>query len=294
MLVGGVTSIVYKLTADVEISGDIQASAKKYDGFTRWALKAMDDALSDINNKEKSVLALTTSDIEAAKKEDKVAIMLGNEGGKLLEGELSLLRMFYRLGLREMQLTWAVPNQICSRRKGEGLSEFGKDVVLEMNRLGMVIDASHIAPMAFTDLLETSRDPIIISHGKIGKEYSVEQQIAMAEKGGVLGVHFYYTYLSKEGKEHIDIEDLLDQIDISVQTLGINHVGLGADFFPSDGLWADLQHAQGTFNIEWAISDVSKIFEVTNGLVRRGYSDYEIEKILGSNFLGLCKRVFGE
>jgi membrane dipeptidase len=174
-----------------------------------------------------------------------------------------------------------------------GLTDFGKDAVAEMNKLGMIIDVSHLTQQAFQDVLEISHDPFVISHGVAGMEQILGQHKAMAEKGGVLGVHFFYSYLRKEGKKHINLKDLLDKIDYCVENLGIDSVALGADFFPTTGSWVDLQHAQGTFNIEWAIRDVSKMLEVTEGLVTRGYSDGEIQKILGGNFLRVCKRVFG-
>ncbi len=293
MIAGGVTGIVLKLTVDVEISGDIEASAKRFEGFTRMGLKAMDSAYSYIEENGNAILALKASDMEKAKKENKAAVVFGNEGGKLLEGEIASLRMFYRLGLRDMQLTWAVPNQLCRGWEADGLTGFGVDVVREMNRLGIIIDASHLPQSAFTDLLETSKDPFIVSHGVAGREQPLDQHIAMAEMGGLLGVHFYYSYLHKKGKEHIDLEDLLDKIDFSVENLGIDHVGLGADFFPSVGAWADLQHAQGTCNIEWAVSDVSRMLEVTKGLVARGFSDNEVRKILGENYLRIYRRVVG-
>ena len=241
----------------------------------------IDRAITEIEADDKALLALTADDIEKAFRKGKSAILLGSEGGKLLEGELSLLNIFYRLGLRELQLTWAVENQLAN---SEGLTDFGKDVVKEMNRLGLIIDLTHIPKKAFDEVLALTKHPVIISHcaaRTVSADLSDEQIRAIAQNGGVLGLHFYSTYMAKRlanGKiaEKIGVSDLIDHIDYISNLVGINHVGLGADFFPTYGEWAEFQQAQGTYNIKWIVEDKSAMPDVTRGLVLRGYSDNDI------------------
>ncbi|MBM3238893.1 hypothetical protein FJZ31_21590 [Candidatus Poribacteria bacterium] len=318
MRAGGVTAKVYNLICDVEISGDFRASANQYEGWAKRALVQIDQAITEIESNENVLLALTAEDIEKAKREEKIAILFGSEGGKLLEGELSLLRNFYRLGLRELQLTWAFENQLAN---SNGLTDFGKDVVKEMNRLGIIIDLTHIPQRVFDDVLSLTKHPVIISHcaaKAVSADLSDEQIRAIAQNGGVLGLHFYSTYMAKrfpplakggQGefandavakqppapfvKGEIGVSDLVDHIDYIANLVGIDHVGLGADFFPTYGEWAEFQEAQGTYNIKWVIKDKSAMPDVTRELVFRGYSDSEIQKIVGLNFLRICHIVFG-
>jgi len=298
MRAGGVTAKVYNLICDVEISGDFRASANQYEGWAKRALAQLDQAINEIEADDKVILALTANDIEKAKREGKIAILLGSEGGKLLEGELSLLRNFYRLGLRELQLTWAFENQIAN---SDRLTDFGKDVIREMNRLGIIIDLTHIPQRAFGDVLALTKHPVIISHCAargVSVDLADEQIKAIAQNDGVLGLHFYSTYMAKRSAngtiaKDISVSDLVDHIDYIVNLVGIDHVGLGADFFPIHGEWAEFQQAQGTDSIKWIIEDKSYMSDVTRELVFRGYSDSEIQKILGLNFLRVCRTVLG-
>ena len=291
MVAGGVTGMVLKTDIDIDVAVPIAESRLRYEGFTVSASEALVSSLAEIEASEDAVLALCPSDIVAAREQGKAAVILGNEGGKLLEEDLALLADFYQRGLREMQLAWQVPNQLCTRQEGQGLTEFGKEVVREMNRLGMVIDGAHLPPPAFADLLELSAHPIVVSHGAVGQEQPEEQHRAMAEKGGVLGVHFFWHFVKKEGKVGIDLGDLLDQIDHAVEYLGIDHVGLGVDFFPTTGNWRPFFEGPLRGHAEWAVPDLSHLPKVTEGLVSRGYSDRDILKILGGNFLRLWEVV---
>jgi len=298
MRTGGVTAKVYNLICDVKISGDFRATANQYDGWAKRALAEIDQAITEIEADDKVLLALTAEDIEKAKREGKIAILFGSEGGKLLEGELSTLRNFYHLGLRELQLTWAFENKLAN---SNGLTDFGEDTVKEMNKLGIIIDLTHIPKRAFDDVLALTKHPVIISHcaaKAVSADLSDEQIKAIAQNGGVLGLHFYSTYMAKRFAngtiaQNISVSDLVDHIDYITNLVGIDHVGLGADFFPTYGEWAEFQKAQGTYNIRWVIEDKSRMPDVTRELVFRGYSDSEIQKILGLNFLRICHTVFG-
>ena len=113
----------------------------------------------------------------------------------------------------------------------------------------------------------------------------------MAEKGGILGVHFFWQFVQKEGKAHIELGDLLDQTELAIESLGIDHVGLGVDYFPTTGKWATFVASALGGHAEWVLPDASHMPEVTVGLVSRGYSNDDIRQVLGGNFLRLCEVV---
>jgi membrane dipeptidase len=286
MLAGGVTAKVFQIGVDVEIGADYLASATRRDGWTKQARTAVDEAKKTIAaDPKRLLLALTAEDIRRAKREGKVAVVLGVEGGKLLEGDLDKLREFYKLGLRELQLRWAVPNQLVEK---DELTDFGRAVVKECGNLGIIVDLTHIPQKAFEQAVAMAAKPLIVSHGT-GRELGEGRVKAIVKNKGVIGVHFYSSYLGVKPT----VTQALDAIDFLVRQAGVETVGLGVDLFPTDGAWRDFQKAQGTTDVSWAIPDLGHIEEVTRGLVGRGYSDSDVEAILGGNFLRVCKDVFG-
>jgi membrane dipeptidase len=249
------------------------------------------EALRDIErNSERCLLARTVEDIERAKSEGRIAILFGAEGGRWLEGRLDTLGKFYKEGLRELQLTWAFPNPLVPNKR---LSEFGADVVRECERLGILVDLTHIARRAFDDVCEVATGPLIISHGAaraVTCDLDDEKIRAIAASGGFFGVHFYTTYLGPAP----DPEGVFRQIDYIAGLTGIDTVALGVDFFETEGVWRAMQEAQGATNLEWAIRDMSEMHLITECLLKHGYSDADIAKVLGGNFLRVCRTVFGE
>lgn len=283
---GGVTAKVYQLGVDVEIGKDFRASAAQRDGWAARTHLAIDEAMRIIAaNSEHAMLALKAADIERAKRTGKVAILLGIEGAKLLEGNIANMRSFYDAGLRELQLRWAVPNQLVER---DSLTQFGEAVVDECQRLGVIVDLTHIPEKAFFQAIARAKKPPIVSHG-LGGELGQKRVLAIADRQGVVGIHFYSSYLGR----HPTVAHVIKAVDQLVQMGGVGVVALGIDFFPSQGAWGDFQRAQGTQDISWAIPDLSHLPEITRGLVARGYKDDEILGILGGNFLRVCSDVFG-
>jgi len=234
----------------------------------------------------------------------KVSIIIGFEGGEALGGDLRLLRMYHRLGLRRLTLCWNNRNAIADgvkwQRSKSGLTEFGVDVVQECNRLGILVDVSHIADPGFWDTLEVSKDPVIASHSNCRSLCSSMRNLtddmikALAEKGGVMGVNYVPFFLTDidfskvrggdekemEKVESVTVETVVDHIDHIVEVVGdVDHIGLGSDF-------------DGVPMIAKGLEDVSKLPNLTKALVARGYSDTEIQQILGGNFLGIIKRVW--
>ncbi|HHW99120.1 MAG TPA: membrane dipeptidase [Firmicutes bacterium] len=239
-------------------------------------------------NSDSMMLATTVQDILTAKEQGKIAAVLAIEGGEALEGDLGVLRMFHRLGVRSIGLTWNERNDIAdgvgdARSKG-GLSAFGAAVIEEMNRLGILVDVSHLSDPGFWDAVEISKHPIIASHSNARavcnhrRNLTDEQIKALAKNGGVMGMNFAAGFVKADGQPTLD--DLLDHIDHIVQLVGPHHVGLGSDF---DGIGATPE----------GLNDVTSMPLITEGLVKRGYSDEHIRLILGENYLRVFREVWG-
>lgn len=261
----------------------------KPDRSLKRAMQLFDAFFTELEaNSDRMLMATTVDDIMKAKEQGKVAAVLAIEGGEALEGDLGVLRMFHRLGVRSIGLTWNQRNDIAdgvgdARSKG-GLSEFGAAVVQEMNRLGILVDVSHLSDPGFWDVIEISTQPIIASHSNARavcnhrRNLTDEQIKALAKNGGVMGMNFAAAFVKEDGKPTID--DLLDHIDHIVQLVGPEHVGLGSDF---DGIGATPE----------GLTDVTKMPLITEGLCRRGYSDEHIRLILGGNYFRVFRQVWG-
>ena len=279
---GGVTAQIFAIcTCSRHLpSGPLKQALRMLDAFYR--------ELAD--NPDSLVLATSAADIERAKGEGKVAAILGLEGAEPLEGDLGVLRMLHRLGVRVVGLTWNRRNRaadgVNEARTGGGLTNFGVELVRELNRLGMVIDMAHLAPAGVRDVLELSEAPVIASHANAyalcphRRNLTDEQLEAIAAKGGVVGVTFVPRFVAQD-KEEASLERLLDHIDHMAKVAGIDHVGLGSDF---DGF--DDKPMAG-------LEDVTKLPNVTAGLLERGYSADEVKKVLGGNFLRVFREVMG-
>lgn len=241
------------------------------------------------DNSDKLVFATTGKDVDKAREEGKIAALLSIEGGEVLEGRIELLRIFYRLGVRLMTLTWSRRNELADgafeERTGGGLTRFGVEVVEEMDRLGMVVDVSHISEAGFWDVMKVSKKPVIASHSNSKalcshpRNITDEQAKAIADKGGFIGVNFAGHFLG-EGRRSLD--GVLDHIDHFCRIVGHEHVGLGSDF---DGLPYE--------RLPDELKDVSTLPKIAQGLAGRGYSDEEIRGIMGGNLLRVVRSVIG-
>lgn len=301
-------------------------------GAARRALDMIDVVYEQVRrHPDQMEMAYTVADIRRIARKGKIAALMGIEGGHAIEDSLHALRMFYRLGIRYMTLThtntnnWADSEADLSNSKvrhHNGLSDFGREVVREMNRLGMMVDISHVADKTFFDVIETTRAPVIASHSSSRalaphtRNMTDDMFRVLAKNGGVVMVNFYEGFLDRRKAEllmkqraltqelnekypndpqrvaaeieqwqksnppsRIPISVLMDHFDHIVKVAGVDHVGVGADF---DGI-----------PIEGApegMEDVSKMPNLTFELMKRGYKDADIKKILGENLL----RVMGE
>ncbi len=241
--------------------------------------------------------ASTADELEAAHKRGKFAALMGIEGGHAIEDSLRLLRDYYALGVRYMTLThfntnnWADSSGDITKAEVQhhnGLTDFGKDVVREMNRLGMMVDISHVADKTFWDALEVSKAPIFASHSSaravanVPRNMTDEMLIAMAKKGGVAQVNFNCGFLvagsGEPGKPRAKLSDVVAHIDHIKQVAGIGAVGIGTDF---DGIECTPE----------GLDDVSKFPNLTRALLEKGYSADDIRKIYGGNVLRVMRAV---
>jgi membrane dipeptidase len=260
---------------------------------------ALINALYWTEERNSDIFSITPSlkEIEKAVHDGKIAAVPTIEGAYSLEehNAIGLLHQYYDLGVRAVGFTWNYSNALgegANRVYGDpnrtpsqgGLTGLGKKVAQEMNRLGMVIDVSHMSENTFWDVIKVSKAPIIASHSAVHSLRNHQRNLtdaqlkALAKNGGVVGIVFYpefltYGYPTKPNY----IKDYVDHIDYAVKLIGIDHVALGSDF---DGgpLPAD-------------IKDSSELYKVTEELVKRGYTKQDLEKLLGKNTLRVLKEV---
>jgi membrane dipeptidase len=286
------------------------------------------DAVREVvrKNGKDLMLATTAEDVRRAHAQGKIAALMGMEGGHMIANDLGALRDYAALGVRYMTLTHFLNNDWADSSTDKpahnGLTDFGKDVVREMNRLGMMIDISHVADKTFYDALEVSKAPLIASHSSCRaicnhpRNMTDDMIKALAAKGGVIQINYHVGFLSQEfadayktvrgdisalterfNKEcgddldcqlladnrvneelvktgklpRVSWEKILEHIDHAVKLVGADHVGLGSDF-------------DGAFMPE-GMEDCSKLPKITEALLRKGYSESDIRKILGGNTL---------
>ena len=231
------------------------------------------------------VLCDNPYDLPAFKKSGKKVVMRGIENGYAIGNDLSNIERYRNMGVVYMTLCHNGDNDICDSARGNGehggLSAFGKDVVCEMNRVGMLIDLSHAAESTFWQVLELSEKPVVCSHSSCKqlcnhpRNLSDEQLRAIAAKGGVVQVTMYCGFLREDG--NASLGDFLAHLEHAIDIAGIDHVGIGTDF---DGDGAVI-----------GCSNASQLLNVTRELLRRGYCEADIEKIWGGNWLRVMREV---
>ncbi|TDS14649.1 dipeptidase [Sphingobacterium paludis] len=286
------------------------------------------DALEKTVKANPSAIAIAKSsaDIKAILKTGKIAALIGIEGGNMIEGSIENLEALYNRGARYLTLTWnynlpwataAAVESKTTGDKGKGLSDAGKAIVKRMNELGMMVDLSHAGEKTFYDVLAISTKPVLVSHSNAYalmphyRNLKDAQLQALKKNGGVVGVNFYSGFLDpgfsarakKLYRQHVGdkgnynlsatrqyeklprtlqrkadapLSLLLDHIDYLVQKVGIDHVAVGSDF---DGIESAPQ----------GLDDVSKFPVLTEALLKRGYKQEEVAKIMGLNFLRILK-----
>jgi membrane dipeptidase len=294
-----------------------------------WAMREMDtiDAVA-ARNPDKMVVAKNWAQIQKALKEGKLVAQYGVEGGHMIEDDINRLDTFYKRGVRYMTLTWNNSPSWASSHADEkdpkytgprGLTPFGKQIIQRMNKLGIIVDISHVGEATFWDAIKTTTKPVIASHSNaysicpVTRNLKDDQIKAVGKNGGVIHLNFFSAFVDstfqaknmafrrrhkaeldallatgiqqeyaqstiaekyKEESDAIkpDIEALMKHLDHIVKLIGVDHVGLGSDF---DGI--DSAPKQLRTVVDYP--------EFTKALIKRGYSDTDIAKILGGNFL---------
>lgn len=230
-------------------------------------------------------IARTPADLLRLKKEGKKAIMLGIENGYAIGKDLSRLEHFRNRGVVYMTLCHNGDNDLCDSARGQkehgGLSALGREAVIEMNRLGMMADLSHAAESSFYDALELSRTPIVCSHSScralcdVPRNLTDEQMKALARKGGVAQITLYKGFLRKDGQACI--LDAIEHLNHAVNVMGIEHVGIGTDFDGDGGIPG--------------CASASEVINFTRRLLAERYSEEDIARIWGGNFLRVMQLV---
>ena len=231
------------------------------------------------DNAHAVALARTPDDLWHNKRQGLKSIMLGIENGIALDGQLSNLRHFADRGIVYMTLCHNGDNDICDSAKGTkthgGVSDFGREVIAEMNRLGILVDLSHAAESSFYDALELSRVPIVCSHSSARalcdhpRNLTDDQMRALAAKGGVAQTTIYHGFLRQHGEA--TILDVMAHLEHAIEVMGIDHVGLGTDFDGDGGVRG--------------LASSSDLLQFTIQLLARRFSEADIQKIWGGNFL---------
>src|SRR5579875_3852327 len=282
----------------------VYVASKYVDGnhSAHRALEMIDTVRHDIIDRYPDTFqfALTADDIVRAHKHHKIAALMGLEGGHAIEDSPRLLRDYYRLGIRYMTLThtntnnWADSSGDINKpdvQHHNGLTPQGKDFIREMNRLGMMVDISHVADKTFYDALEVSQAPLIASHSSCRAVTNAPRNMTddmirkLAAKGGVIQININCGFISqksadapKDAPVRATLADVVAHIDHARQVGGIDSVGIGTDF---DGITCTPE----------GLDDVSKFPNLTRALLEKGYSPADIKKIYGGNILRVMRQV---
>jgi microsomal dipeptidase-like Zn-dependent dipeptidase len=245
------------------------------------------DKIEEITCQHKEHIAIAKDYVELVshKETGRKSIMLGIENGIALEGDLKNLKHFADRGIVYMTLCHNGDNDICDSAKGSnthnGVSDFGKKVIREMNKLGIMVDLSHASEKSFYDALEISQQPIVCSHSSCRalcdhpRNLTDDQMRALAEKGGIMQITLYTGFLRSDGEA--TIEDVMAHLEHAIEVMGIDHVGIGTDFDGDGGVRG--------------LANASELLNLTRQLMARGYSDNDIQKIWGGNFLQLMTKI---
>lgn len=251
---------------------------------------------------DKFALAGTPAEIEANTKAGKISLPMGMENGAPIGNDLANVKYFYDRGIRYITLTHNKDNQICdssrdSVRTNKGVSEFGKKIIAEMNRVGIIVDISHVDDSSFYQAIELSKAPVMASHSscrkfspKATRDMTDDMIKKLGEKDGVIMINFFTAFLDSTAMKtmgkfdslHVNptnIETVVNHIDNVVKIAGVDHVGIGSDF---DGV---------TGSLPVGLEDVSKYPDLIYTLLKRGYSDEDIEKICYKNAFRVWNKV---
>jgi membrane dipeptidase len=253
---------------------------------------------------EEYVMVEQVDDVLRAKREGKLAITFDLEGMNALDGDVNMVGVYYALGVRHMLFAYNRNNLAGGgcHDDDQGLTDFGRAVIREMNRVGMVVDCSHTGYRTTMDAMEASEAPVIFSHScskavwKHGRNITDDQIKACAKTGGVIGINGLGLFL---GRNDISSENFVNHVVHTAELAGVEHVGIALDYaFDSDGIedaigehadyWPKDEYPGGVINFV----PPEQLPEITEVMLRRGLSDAEVKGILGGNFLRVAQQVW--
>ena len=254
------------------------------------------DGLSDA-----LTLCRSLADIQAARADGRIGLLLSLEGADPLQNDLNLLRIFYDLGVRGLGLTWSRRNYAAdgcaftpeAEARPCGLTDFGRALVQKAEALGMLVDVSHMNEAGFWDVMQTVTRPVIASHSNCRtladtpRNLTDDQIKALAAAGGVMGINAISAFVGDTSRKRTT-EDLLNHVDHVIRLVGADHVGIGLDFCSGFKDYLSLPHALDTYDV---LPGHHHFKAVTAGLVQRGYGDEDILKVLGGNFMRVYEQV---
>ena len=289
------------------------------------------DAMQSVldTHKDQMELATTAADIRRIVKAGKISVFLTVEGGHTIDDDLRVLRMYYQLGVRSMTLThsrnnnWA--DSATDKPVHNGLTDFGREVVREMNRLGMLVDVSHVADKTFYDTLSVTSKPVIVSHSSmraispVPRNVTDEMLWALAKNGGVIGISFGEGFVNPKDAEALEsaiktettgpaltgralddyaAEDVRNLFGTRVKVAAtvadvVDHIDHAVRIAGIDhvGIGSDFDGVSGPPN---GLDDVSKMPALIEVLLQRGYAERDVKKILGENYLRVIREVTGK
>ena len=256
---------------------------------------------------DRYLIAARVADVREAQRTGRLAVTFDLEGTEPLDGELALLEVFHALGVRTVLIAYNLRNRAgggCHDDPEVGLTRYGRDLVRELNALGIVVDATHCSPRTTFELFELSSAPVVFSHSvpmgvkSHARNVTDAQMRACAATGGVVGVNGLGIFL---GDNDASTEALVRAVDYAVDVVGAEHVGLGLDYvFDRDELNAHLEQHRDVFPADGGYGDVSaprfvsplQLPDLTAALLRLGYGDDAVRAILGGNFLRVASAVW--
>jgi membrane dipeptidase len=262
---------------------------------------------AELENAPRLVLCRTFGEIEKAQDDGRIALLLTMEGAEPLGDDLNLLSIFFELGLRSLSLTHARENAAAaggifapSGSPARGLTRFGRELVRECQRLGIILDLAHINPVGFEEICALTTGPLIVSHSNARRFYDMErnmsdEQIKMiGARGGVIGIN---AILVSPQREEATLDRYVDHIEHLASLIGIDGIGIGFDF--CEFLWRQLPDAERealqarltTPNFLPDLGNHSHARNLTRRLIERGFSDEQIEKILRGNWLRVLRQL---
>lgn len=306
---GGVTVICDHVGGDAPY-GYLPATKLCTDYQQRF-MRALDHLYGELEESSDFILATTTADIRRAKEDRKIAVVICLEGASPLHGEISYLRNYYRLGLRCIGLTHDVRNQVgdgIRELSGGGLTHFGVHVVDECNRLGIVIDVSHLSDRGTEDVLARSKNPIIASHSNArtlcGNLRNLPDELikGIADTGGVIGFHALHALVTE--KDKVTFDDLFRHIVHIAKVGGVDCIGIGPDLMenwdpaPFKDVMARSTTIEGIpvgrldYNYPKGMSSNADLPNLTDAMLKFGFSSDEVTKFLGGNLMRVFDAVW--